>query len=63
MCLRPGTETEAEMKAGLAALFAVLIGQVILAAVSVTDVKVQQRWPWNGLVDIDYTLTDRKSVV
>ena len=45
------------MKAGLAALFAVLIGQVILAAVSVTDVKVQQRWPWNGLVDIDYTLT------
>ncbi len=27
------------------------------AAVTVSDVKVQQRWPWNGLVDIDYTLT------
>ncbi len=27
------------------------------AAVTVSDVKVQQRWPWNGMVDIDYTLT------
>ena len=26
------------------------------AAVTVTNVTVQQRWPWNGLVDIDYTV-------
>ncbi|MBQ7190268.1 MAG: formylglycine-generating enzyme family protein [Kiritimatiellae bacterium] len=26
------------------------------AAVSVTDVKAVQRYPWNGLVDIDYTV-------
>lgn len=29
----------------------------LFAAVTVSDVKVQQRWPWNGLVDIDYTVT------
>lgn len=45
------------MKTALAAFFAALFVQVALAAVSVTEVKVQQRWPWNGLVDIDYTLT------
>ncbi len=27
------------------------------AAVSVTNVTVQQRWPWNGKVDIDYEVT------
>ena len=26
------------------------------AAVSVTDVKAVQRYPWNGLVDVDYTV-------
>ncbi len=40
------------------ALMAGLMGCVVAqAAVTVSDVKVQQRWPWNGLVDIDYTLT------
>ena len=27
-----------------------------MAAVSVTDVRAVQRYPWNGLVDIDYTV-------
>ena len=27
------------------------------AAVGVSNVSVQQRWPWNGLVDITYTVT------
>ena len=26
------------------------------AAVSVTDMKAVQRYPWNGMVDIDYTV-------
>ena len=30
---------------------------VVAAEVSVSVEKVQQRWPWNGLVDIDYTVT------
>ena len=37
-----------------------LIGMVSLslgAAVSVSVDKVQQRYPWNGMVDIDYTVT------
>lgn len=29
----------------------------VYAAVAVTEVKVQQRYPWNGKVDIDYTVT------
>ena len=33
---------------------AVAIG--VEAAVSVTDVKAVQRYPWNGMVDIDYTV-------
>ena len=43
----------------LAMLVVVGLGTIsrLLAAVTVSDVKVQQRWPWNGLVDIDYTLT------
>ena len=27
------------------------------AAPSISNVKAQQRYPWNGLVDIDYTIT------
>ena len=38
----------------LAAAVAVAGWTVAQAAVSVTNVKVQQRWPWNGKVDIDY---------
>ena len=26
------------------------------AAVTITDVSARQRWPWNGLVDIDFTI-------
>ena len=38
----------------LVAAVAVAGWMVAQAAVSVTNVKVQQRWPWNGKVDIDY---------
>ena len=43
----------------IAALAAILGGPcsvTALAAVSVTDVKAVQRYPWNGLVDVDYTV-------
>ena len=36
---------------------AAMIAATLEAAVSVTDVKAVPRWPWNGLVDIDYTVT------
>ena len=29
----------------------------VLAAVSITDVSAKQRYPWNGLVDITYTIS------
>ena len=35
---------------------AVMAAIVAQAAVSVTDVKAVQRYPWNGMVDIDYTV-------
>ena len=38
----------------LVAAVAVAGWTVAQAAVSVTNVTVQQRWPWNGKVDIDY---------
>ena len=38
------------------ALFSLLAAGLIAAEPTVTDVSVQQRWPWNGKVDIDYTL-------
>jgi hypothetical protein len=28
-----------------------------IAAVTVTDITARQRWPWNGLVDIDFTIS------
>ena len=37
----------------LAATFATLAAS---AAVTITDVSARQRWPWNGLVDIDFTI-------
>ncbi|MBR3923451.1 MAG: hypothetical protein IKJ45_10065, partial [Kiritimatiellae bacterium] len=27
------------------------------AAVTITGVDARQRWPWNGLVDVDFTIT------
>ena len=27
------------------------------AAVTITDVSARQRWPWNGLIDIDFTIS------
>ncbi|MCL2103688.1 MAG: formylglycine-generating enzyme family protein [Kiritimatiellaeota bacterium] len=47
----------ARMMKGLAAL---LLAMSVMTAqageVTVKDVTAQQRWPWNGLVDIDYTI-------
>ncbi len=44
----------------LAAMAAILGGRCFVppayAAVSVTDVKAVQRYPWKGLVDVDYTV-------
>lgn len=44
------------MIAALAAILGGLCSVTALAAVSVTDVKAVQRYPWNGMVDIDYTV-------
>lgn len=38
----------------LAAVFAAVAAS---AAVTITDVSARQRWPWNGLVDIDFTIS------
>lgn len=42
-----------------------LVGAALFAsaasAVTITIDRVQQRYPWNGLVDIDYTLSDNVS--
>ena len=27
------------------------------AAITITDVSARQRWPWNGLVDVDFTIS------
>ena len=37
-------------------VFAAMLAMALEAAVSVTGVKAVQRWPWNGLVDVDYTV-------
>lgn len=26
------------------------------AAVTITDITARQRWPWNGIVDVDFTI-------
>lgn len=41
----------------LAATLATAGCMALQAAVSVSNVTVQQRWPWNGKVDIDYEVT------
>ena len=38
----------------LAATFAALVAD---AAVTITGVSARQRWPWNGLVDVDFTIS------
>jgi len=38
----------------LAATFAAIVAH---AAVTITDVSARQRWPWNGLVDVDFTIS------
>lgn len=40
-----------------------MIGCVALADTSVVDVVARQRWPWSGVVDIDYTLVGETSDV
>ena len=37
----------------LAAAFAAIAAS---AAVTITDVAARQRWPWNNLVDVDFTI-------
>ena len=37
-----------------AAMFAVLSAS---AAITITGVSARQRWPWNGLVDVDFTIS------
>ena len=34
-----------------------MVIQVVVAAPTVSDVVARQRYPWNGMVDIDYTIT------
>ena len=35
---------------------AVLSALAASAAITITDVSARQRWPWNGLVDVDFTI-------
>ena len=42
---------------GLAAAFAVALAATAQATLTVSDVAARQRWPWNDLVDIDFTLS------
>ena len=35
----------------------VMSGAMVLHAATVSDVTARQRYPWNGMVDIDYTIT------
>ena len=39
-----------------------VVGVICAAsALDVTDVSARQRWPWNGLVDVDFTLSGAES--
>ena len=44
------------MKKKVLAVAAALYALAVSAAVAVKDVSCRQRYPWNGLVDIDYTV-------
>ena len=43
----------------LAATFAAVA--TMQAAVTITDITARQRWPWNGMVDIDFTIEGAQS--
>ena len=43
-------------KAFAAMVVAVAVSAALAESPTVSDVKVQQRYPWNALVDIDYTI-------
>lgn len=40
----------------------VLIALVSDAAVTITGVTARQRWPWNSLVDVDFTIAGAAAV-
>lgn len=42
---------------GMMAVVTVALSCIAYALPTVSGVVAQQRWPWNGLVDIDYTIT------
>ena len=44
-------------KIALAGLVAVSVTLLQAATPTVSNVKARQRYPWNGMVDIDYTLS------
>ena len=50
---------EKEMRTAKVALCGIIIGfaAVVTHALEVSEVKVQQRWPWNNLVDISFRVT------
>ena len=45
------------MKTAVAILVVSIVGTMTLSAATVSDVTARQRYPWNGMVDIDYTIT------
>ena len=45
------------MKKALGTGLLTLIGVAAFAAPTITGVTAQQRYPWNGKVDISYTVT------
>ena len=42
---------------GIAVLLA-LCNALVAFGVTVSDVSARQRWPWNGLIDVDFTIGD-----
>ena len=51
------------MRKSVLAAVLVTVGCSAWAETSITDVIARQRWPWNGVVDIDYTLSGEASDV
>jgi len=47
------------MKKLIASLFIVSAACALAATESVTGVSAKQRWPWNNLVDVDFTLAGK----
>ena len=42
---------------GVITAVAIMMTRTFAAASAITDVTAQQRYPWNGKVDISYTVT------